>query len=202
MMISRRSLLSSAVATSALMVVSSGCALAQNTTTDVLIADGKISRIGHALSAANAQSIDCTGCLLLSSFIDTHVHLDKTRFGAPERLHHIATASVAERAANKRKLRVELKHDPYTYGSNLMRQMAAMGTTHLRSHIDIDPLTKLSDVEALMRIREDFKGYMSMEFVAFPQSGIMKSPGVADYMAQALDMGVEYCTMLPTILPK
>jgi Cytosine deaminase and related metal-dependent hydrolases len=150
------------------MAVSSGRVLAQNTTThatdntqslssspivlqnivigtasaptDVLIADGKISRIGHALTAANAQSVDCTGCLLLPSFIDTHVHLDKTRFGAPERLHHIATASVAERAANERKLRVELKHDPYTYGSNLVRQMAAMGTTHLRSHIDIDPL--------------------------------------------------------------
>ncbi len=222
MMISRRSLIGSAIASSALMAVASGRAFAQNTTaqaadnqpklsaspspillknivigtasapTDVLIAEGKIARTGHGLSAANAQSIDCTGCLLLPSFIDTHVHLDKTRFGAPERLHHIATASVAERAANERKLRVELKHDPYLYGSNLVRQMAAMGTTHLRSHIDIDPLTKLSDVEALMRIREDFKGYMSMEFVAFPQSGIMKSPGVADYMAQALDMGVEY----------
>ncbi len=160
--------------------------------TDVLIADGKIAKIGNNLGDTQAQVVDCKGCLLLPSFIDPHVHLDKTRIGAPERLHHVATATVAQRAANERTLRVDLKHDPYKYGSNLVRQMAAMGTTHIRSHIDIDPLTKLSGVEALMRIREDFKGYVDIEFVAFPQSGIIKSPGVAEYMAQALDMGVEF----------
>lgn len=112
--------------------------------------------------------------------------------GAPERLHHQATATVAECAANERRLRVELSHDPHKFGSNLARQRAARGTTHIRSHIDIDPLTKLSGVEVLMRIREDFKGHMDMEFVAFPQSGITKSPGVAEYMAEALNMGVEY----------
>ncbi|MEN3929927.1 amidohydrolase [Microvirga sp. W0021] len=159
---------------------------------DVLIADGKIAKIGTNLQQADAEKIACMGCLLLPSFIDAHVHLDKTRIGAPQRLHHQATATVAQRAANERQLRVDLKHDPYKFGSNLVHQMAAMGTTHIRSHIDIDPLTKLSGVEALMRIREDFKGYMDIEFVAFPQSGIVKAEGVADLMAQALDMGVEY----------
>lgn len=163
-----------------------------STPTDVLIAEGKIAKIGNGLQDAQAEVVECRGCLLLPSFIDAHVHLDKTRIGAPERLHHVATATVAERAANERRLRTELKHDPYKFGSNLVRQMAAMGTTHIRSHIDIDPLTKLSGVEALMRIREDFKGYMDIEFVAFPQSGIVKAPGVADDMAKALDMGVEF----------
>jgi cytosine deaminase len=157
---------------------------------DVLVDGGVIAAIGPAARPANAELVDCGGALLLPSFVDAHVHLDKTRIGGP-RLHHPVTASVAERAARERRLRVELQHDPLVYGSNLVRQLSVMGTTHIRSHIDVDPDIKLRHVEAILKVREKYRGLVDIELVAFPQSGIVKSPGVAELMAEAVRMGVD-----------
>lgn len=157
---------------------------------NVLVESGLVAAIGPAVAPGQAEIVDCAGALLLPSFVDAHVHLDKTRIGGP-RLHHPVTATVAERAANERRLRVELKHDPLAYGSNLVRQLSVMGTTHIRSHIDVDSDVKLRHVEAILKVREKYRGLVDMQLVAFPQSGIVKSPGVADLMAEAIGMGVD-----------
>lgn len=158
---------------------------------DVLIANGVITKIGKELNHDHAQVYDCKEALLLPSFIDPHVHLDKTRIGDASRLHHVKTATVAERAANERLLRRQLNHDPFVFGSNLVRQLALKGTTHIRSHIDIDSDIKLKHVEAILRVREKYQGFMDIELVAFPQSGIIKDPGVAKLMEEAINMGVD-----------
>ena len=157
---------------------------------DVLIADGIITAIGYGISAPQAESLACQGALLLPSFVDPHVHLDKTRIGAT-RLRHVRTASVAERAANERTLRKQLAHDPFVYGANLLRRLALMGTTHVRSHIDVDPDTGLRHIEAALMLREKYREYMDIQLVAFPQSGILTSPGTLEYMEEALRMGVD-----------
>ncbi len=159
--------------------------------TNILIRDGRIAAMAPTLVEPADEIVDCAGAQVLPSFIDAHVHLDKTRIGDDHRLHHIKTATVAQRAANERELRRKLRHDPRFFGSNLLRQLAVMGTTHVRSHIDIDPEIKLNHVEAILEIREQFRPYMEIQLVAFPQSGIVKSPGVIEYMAEALAMGVD-----------
>jgi cytosine/creatinine deaminase len=157
---------------------------------NALIEQGAVAAIGPAIAPGRAEVVDCAGALLLPSFVDAHVHLDKTRIGGP-RLHHAVTATVAERAANERQLRVKLKHDPLVYGSNLVRQLSVMGTTHIRSHIDVDSDVKLRHVEAILKVREKYRGLFDIELVAFPQSGIIKSPGVAELMGEAIRMGVD-----------
>lgn len=42
---------------------------------DVLIADGKIGRVGHRLEAGEAQEIDARGLYVCPGFVDMHVHL-------------------------------------------------------------------------------------------------------------------------------
>lgn len=158
---------------------------------DVLITNGTISKIGKRLVHDQTEVYDCKGALLLPSFIDPHVHLDKTRIGDAARLHHVKTATVAQRAANERLLRQQLNHDPFVFGSHLVRQLALKGTTHIRSHIDIDSDIKLKHVEAILRVREKYQEFMDIELVAFPQSGIIKSPGVARLMEEAINMGVD-----------
>ena len=159
-------------------------------TTSILIEDGVIKKIATNLSVPDAEVYDCAGALVLPSFIDAHVHLDKTRIGDP-RLHHVKTASVMQRAANEKKLRKELNHDPRIFGARLVRQLIANGTTHIRSHVDIDTQVELTQVEAVLDVREQFKGIVDIQLVAFPQSGIIKSPGALELMAKALDMGVD-----------
>ncbi len=163
----------------------------QETLMDLLVIDGKINKIAQNINDPSVDIYDAKGALLLPSFVDAHVHLDKTRIGAEHRLHHVKTASVAERAMNERRLRVEMNHDPLLFGSNLIEQMALCGTTHIRSHIDIDSSIQLKHVEALLKLKDKYKGFMDIELVAFPQSGIVKDPGVAQLLDQAMGMGVD-----------
>lgn len=174
----------------AMPVLLTNAVLGSQAGVNILIEDGAIKAVAVDLDAPGAEIFDCNGALVLPSFIDAHVHLDKTRIGDP-RLHHVKTATVMERAANERKLRRELNHDPRIFGARLVRQLVAMGTTHIRSHVDIDPQVGLSQVEAVLEVREEFKGLVDMQLVAFPQSGIVKAPGTAELMARALDMGLD-----------
>lgn len=158
---------------------------------DVLIENGRMAAIGPALPVPDGATVlDCAGALLLPSFIDPHVHLDKTRFGGP-RLHHQPTSTVAQRAANEVRLRQELAHDPFEFGSNLVRRLICQGTTHIRSHIDVDPHVKLRHVEAVLKIRERFSPYVDIRLVAFPQSGIITAPGVERLLREAVALGVD-----------
>ncbi|HVP98638.1 MAG TPA: metal-dependent hydrolase, partial [Roseiarcus sp.] len=69
---------------------------------DVEVADGVIRAI-HApgKAASGAERIDLGGLLLLPAFVDGHIHLDKTHWGAP-RLPHVEGRSVRERIAAER----------------------------------------------------------------------------------------------------
>ena len=43
---------------------------------DLLLEDGKITRVGGEIDAPDAQRVDATGCIVLPGAIDTHTHFD------------------------------------------------------------------------------------------------------------------------------
>lgn len=158
---------------------------------DVLITGGRIRRLCRGLEPVpGAREVACGGALLLPSFLDAHVHLDKTRLGGP-RLRHEPTSTVTQRIANEIRLRTELRHDPLLFGSALVRQLLVNGTTHIRSHVDVDASIGLRHVEAMLTLRETFATSVDMQLVAFPQSGLAGAPGVARLLEEALRMGVD-----------
>jgi cytosine/adenosine deaminase-related metal-dependent hydrolase len=74
------------------------------------------------------------------------------------------------------------------------RQVAlsvANGSTHIRSHVDIDTQYKLSGVEGVMAMRERYRDLVDIELVAFPQSGMLTRPGTVELMEEALRLGTE-----------
>ena len=62
-------------------------------------------------------------------------------------------------------------------GANLVRQVVASGTLHMRSHVDIDNQLGLSNLHEILKVRERFRDLVTIQIVAFPQSGILRSPG-------------------------
>jgi cytosine/creatinine deaminase len=62
---------------------------------------------------------------------------------------------------------------------------------YLRTHVDIDPDVGLRNLEAVLEVKERFRNLMMIEVVAFPQSGILASPGTADLMDQAIANGAD-----------
>jgi 5-methylthioadenosine/S-adenosylhomocysteine deaminase len=59
-------------------VVSMDAAVGDRPGTDVLVEDGRVVAIERDLSAADADVVDATGCLVLPGFVDTHRHMWET----------------------------------------------------------------------------------------------------------------------------
>lgn len=128
--------------------------------------------------------------LKLPGFVDGHCHLDKTLWGMPWR-PHVAGATVAERIEAERAVRGALPVPTVERGRALLNQMISCGTTALRTHVDIDTARRLDDLEAILELREQNRDRVDMQIVAFPQSGILRDPGVADLLDAALTAGAD-----------
>ncbi len=159
---------------------------------DVEIADGLIAALHPAGSGAHqaGERIDLAGALLLPAFVDGHIHLDKTHWGAP-RLAHVEGRSVRERIAAERieRHRVALKIE--ARASALVRTLIANGATRVRSHVDIDNDVGLANLEAVLRVREAYRDWIDIQLVAFPQSGVTTEKGAPDLLASALMAGAD-----------
>ena len=67
--------------------------------------------------------------------------------------------------------------------------MADSGTAYVRTHTDVDPEVGLRGIEAVADVAAELADVLSVEQVAFPQHGILATPGTADLLDAALDSG-------------
>ena len=156
------------------------------TTVDVLATAGVIARVGPGLAAVpGAEVVDGQHGILLPGFVDAHMHLDKTFWGLPWRAHE-AGPSVLDRIDNERRLRRELGLAPDVQAEGLARQAVSRGTLHIRSHVDVDTEIGLRNFEGIMAARSRLKDIVSIQVVAFPQSGVVTRPGTAELLDRAV----------------
>lgn len=156
-------------------------------TVDIAIADGLFSAF-EAPSRSDAE--DLGGKLVLPGLIDGHIHLDKTFLGLPWRPHR-AGPTVVDRIAAEKTGRTDLSLPVEQRARNFLARELAMGTVALRSHVDIDPDSRLDHLHQVMAAREAFADRVDVQLVAFPQSGVLTAPGVADLLDAALAEGAE-----------
>ena len=155
------------------------------------IADGTIAEIRPADRPVDnsAAVMDVGGALVLPGFVDGHIHLDKTVMGLAWRPHG-GDGTRMSRIENDKKAWGELPPIAERAG-NLVDLCIRQGTTHIRSHADVDLEGGLSKVEALLAVRERFRGQVGLTIVAFPQSGVMRCPGVLALLDEAIAMGAD-----------
>ncbi|MBL0373543.1 amidohydrolase family protein [Rhizobium sp. KVB221] len=149
---------------------------------------GRIEAIGPGITAPDA--VDGDGRLVLPAFVEPHVHLDKTLWGESWQSGRRA-GRLRDYIDNERRILSSNTTPPEERASRLLSEMLRHGTTTVRSHIDVAPDMGLSHVEAMLRLRETWRDRVDLQFVAFPQQGLLCRPGTADLMRQAIDMGVE-----------
>jgi cytosine deaminase len=141
-------------------------------------------------AAPDAPGIDLQGRLLLPGLIDAHVHLDKTLMGRPWS-PHAGGGDVASRVAAEKALRRGQDWDVGRQGDALLRRLSASGTTTVRTHVDVDDLVKLDNLHAVLALRERWEERMTIQIVAFPQSGVRNCPGMPDLLDAALADGAD-----------
>ncbi|MET0719924.1 MAG: amidohydrolase, partial [Tardiphaga sp.] len=59
----------------------------------------------------------------------------------------------------------------------------------MRSHVMVDGSVGLTSLQTILAVREEYRERIDIQLVAFPQSGILQSPGTPDLMDEAIAMG-------------
>jgi cytosine deaminase len=173
---------------------------------DIAIADGRIAAIGERVDGTAAAEVDARGGLATESFVNPHLHLCKvyTLFMTDDEAARAYHAADMRRAMSAIELaaRVKSKYDERWIIGNVRRALALAalyGTTHVRAFADVDGKARLEGVRALLRAREEFKGIVELQVVAFAQDGLGREPGAAELMRQAMSLGADVVGGIPWI---
>jgi cytosine deaminase len=137
--------------------------------------------------------------LLGPGFVEPHLHLDKAflmdrlpgRIGSVQEAIAVTAAlkcgftraDILERA--ERTLRLALRH----------------GTLAARVHAEVDPVLRLTSVEAALELRQRWRETIALQVVAFPQDGIQRQPGTEDLLREALRLGADVIGGVPYVDP-
>lgn len=158
---------------------------------DIEIADGVIAALRSATETpVLAADTDLAGRVVLPLLVNGHAHLDKTFLGADWQ-PHLPGDGVRERIELEKQLRTDLADSAADRERLLVQRMIEFGTGALRAHVDIDTGIGLAGFERMLRLREELRGAIDLQVVAFPQSGILKDPGTESLLAEAIRLGAD-----------
>ncbi|MGR3703391.1 MAG: amidohydrolase family protein [Paracoccaceae bacterium] len=158
--------------------------------TDLLIRDGRIAAIAPGIDAPGIAAEDAGGAIAIPGLVEAHTHLDKTVMGMGWYENAVGT-DLAAMINNERRARRELGLDPARQSMRHALALVGNGTTHIRSHVDVDTDNGLSVLEGVLHTRETLRDMVEIEIVAFPQSGLMIRPGTLELLDRAMTMGAD-----------
>lgn len=167
--------------------------LPDGTPSAIAVAQGKIAHIGTDVTPeAGTEVVDLGGQLVVPGFVEGHIHLDTSFYGDAWRPHVPYTAGFNVRE------RVEIQHRNMAAAApmdqrarNQLELCIANGSTRMRSHVMVDGSVGLKSLETIAAVREQYRHLIDIQLVAFPQSGILSSPGTADLLDAAFDHGAD-----------
>ena len=159
------------------------------------IEDQRIAAVVPAADAPQAgapgggvETIDATGLLALPGLVDAHAHIDKTLYAGPW-VPVPELGSVHERIAHERAVRDRYGLPRGDYVSALVESMVGAGTTHIRTHSDVDPGVGTRGVEVVADVAKRYADSVTIEQVAFPQGGLISNPGTLALLEDAVAAG-------------
>ncbi|WP_454917924.1 amidohydrolase family protein [Xanthobacter sediminis] len=177
-----------------LIVKNARLADAPETLVDIAIAGGRFAAIGPEITA-DAETLDAGGCLVSPGFVETHIHLDKSCIleRCTSQRGDLAEA-ISEVAKAKAGFTPE---DVYARGRRTIEKAIAQGTTHMRTHLEVDPGIGLRGLEGVLGLVEDYRWAIDIEICVFPQEGLLNNPGTDELMVEALKRGARVVGAAP-----
>ena len=173
---------------------------------DIGILDGKIKTIKEKVDEKASIEIDAKGKLVTESFVNAHLHLCKvyTLMKMTEEALKDYHGEDMGKAMTAIELAAKIKerYDEKWILPNVRRalKLAALnGVTHIRAFADVDSKAKLEGIKALIKAREEFKGIVDVQVVAFPQDGVVREPGAYELVREAMKMGADVVGGIPWI---
>jgi cytosine/creatinine deaminase len=175
---------------------------------DIAISDGVIAAIGPRLETPARATLDAGGHLVTPSYVNPHLHLCKVwtlpmMSEAAIEAYHRNGMSEAAKAIDLAAV-AKANYDTSWIIPNVRRALALAalyGNLHIRAFADVDTKARLEGVKALLAVREEFRGIVDLQVVAFAQDGLVREPGADRLMREAMMMGADVVGGIPWIEP-
>ena len=172
------------------------------------VRDGTIVEIGPSPLGAASERIDAGGGLVSPPFADPHLHLDKVytleRAGETslERYQDESDDMGDAMGAIENASQVKAEYDETWIRGNARRAIelgVKHGVLYHRAFADTDTSAELAGIDPLLDLREEFAGTVDLQVVAFPQDGVVRDPGAADLVEEAMEAGADVVGAIPWI---
>ena len=153
----------------------------------IAINQGLISNIQPTLQATAQETISANGRLVIPGLVDPHLHLDKAfLLDQHPAIKGTFQEALTETLALKRKFTVaDIQHR----ARQVLEKEIAFGTTAIRSHVEVDPVLRLTSMKALLPLKREYAWGLTLQLAVFAQEGITNQPGTEELMRQAMKMG-------------
>src|SRR3984893_7158718 len=153
---------------------------------DIGITVGRIAAIAPQLEA-EGETIDLDGRLVSAGFIETHLHLDKS--GILDRCTS-ERGDLAEAIGEAAKAKAAFTaQDVHTRASQTLEKSILQGTTHMRTHLEVDPGVGLRSLEGVLPLVREYAWAIDLQICVFPQEGLLTTPGTDELMVEARRRG-------------
>ncbi len=166
------------------------------TATAIGVANGRIAAIGPDL-AADCETVDAGGGLVVPGLVETHIHLDKTCILGRCNIEQGTVAeAVRETAEAKRGFTVE---DVVARGRQTIERCIGWGTMAMRTHVEVDPGIGLTGFDGVQQLARDYAWALDLELCVFPQEGLLNNPGTDALLVEGLRRGARVIGAVPYI---
>ncbi|MGB7099709.1 MAG: amidohydrolase family protein [Xanthobacteraceae bacterium] len=173
---------------------------------EIGIKDGRNAAIGERLGGKGRTEIDAGGNLVTESFVNPHLHLCKVwtlPMMEEEALKSYQGATMGKAMAGiELASKIKEKYAESWIVENARRAVALAalyGNLHIRAFADVDRKARLEGVKALIRVRDEFRGIVDLQIVAFVQDGIVREPGALALMREAMALGADVVGGIPWV---
>lgn len=178
----------------------------QENPTDIAIDNGKIVEIAEKITANANKTIDAGGNLTTESFCNPHLHLCKVYTllmmdEAALKSYHGEDMGAAMTAIEQA-AKIKEQYNAKWIIENVRKALKLAlryGNTHIRAFADVDSKAKLEGIKALLMAKQEFKGLVDLQVVAFPQDGVVREPGTVELIEAAMKMGADVVGGIPWI---
>ncbi len=169
------------------------------TISDIGINNGIIEKIGK-LKDGNTI-IDANKHYVLSGFVNSHCHLDKSNLLDKMTEDHLVKTLEENRILLKKLKSSYSSSDIERRATDTIEKMLSKGITAIRTQVDVDPTAGLTPIKSLLKLKEKYKDRAYIELAAFPQEGVADE-AKRDLMEKAMELGADVVGGLPLVESK
>jgi cytosine deaminase len=153
-----------------------------------------------------AGTIDAAGRLVTPPFVDGHLHLCKV--GTLDLVGGTPLAEYTGAAMGGAMTSIELaaaaKRDQTSErvlagARRVLTESVRHGIRAVQAFVDVDPVAGLTGVDGVLAAKKEFRNLVDVQVVAFPQDGLLRTPGTEELMREAVARGVDVVGGIPWI---